>query len=300
MIDQPFVRRTLLAGTRVALVEEVFAEVGTAAQYLLYLLDAPRTTAHGLTALREQLADFLDADRLTLMPVEVEVEDVAHDDRFGGVDFEALFLAAPAAAHLGRHGLEAERRQRAAEESLPDVLAHGTVRMLGILAALVFVKQVDDAAHHFAAGVVAGRLRDGGDLDVVALELLFVDAELDAIAEEARQAVNDDRVESGGLLQRVADHLLEYRALVVSRRGTRFDVLAQNDMPVGLAPFLKLAQLVGYRQVVVGLPGGRYAGVEGDTHDSFSVVPAPLSPLGGSLAPNTRASRSGFVRCAQP
>ncbi|MFT3962014.1 MAG: hypothetical protein QM701_11305 [Propionivibrio sp.] len=266
----------------------------------MQLLNAPRTAAHGLAALGEQFADFLDAERLAVVAVDVEVEDVAYDQRFGGVDFEAFLLSSPAAADVGGDGFETEGRTGAAVEALPDVLAHGAVGVLGILPALVFVEEVDDAPHHFAAGVVAGRLSDGDDFDLVLTEFPFIDAEFDTVAEEPGQAVNHDGVERRRFLQGVGDHLLEDRAFVVGGGRTGFDVFPHDGVAVGVAPFDELPNLVGNGEVVVGLAGRRDTGIESDVHDSFSVVRAPLPPLGGMLAPAGSPSRSGVVRYAQP
>ncbi|MBI2286401.1 MAG: hypothetical protein HYU79_02900 [Nitrosomonadales bacterium] len=61
--------------------------------------------------------------------------------------------------------------------------------MLGILLGLMLVKQINDTPHHFPASIIARRLCDGNDLNLVLGEFAFIDAEFDAITEEARQRV---------------------------------------------------------------------------------------------------------------
>ncbi|MEO7621557.1 MAG: hypothetical protein ABIS30_00705 [Gallionella sp.] len=66
--------------------------------------------------------------------------------------------------------------------------------------------------------------------------------------------MNDDDLECRRFQHRVIDHLLEYWPLVVGGRCTRLDVLLHHQMAVGLRPFVQLAQLIGNRQIIVGLP----------------------------------------------
>ncbi|MBY0575789.1 MAG: hypothetical protein K2P67_04250 [Gallionellaceae bacterium] len=92
----------------------------------------------------------------------------------------------------------------------------------------MFVEQVDDAPHHLPASVIAGRLGDGNDFDLVLGQLALIHAELDTIAEEARQTVDDDGLERGWFLQGIRDHLLENGALVVGGGCARLDVLLHH------------------------------------------------------------------------
>lgn len=124
---------------------------------------------------------------------------MANDQCFAGFDLEAFLPAASTASNIGDHRLVTKGRFRAVEEALPGVLTHGAGGVLRILLALVFIEEIDDPAHHFATGIVAGWLRNGNDLDLVLGQLALIDAELDAIPKKARQAVNDDGFKGCGL-----------------------------------------------------------------------------------------------------
>ncbi|HUW36287.1 MAG TPA: hypothetical protein VMV91_03055 [Rhodocyclaceae bacterium] len=232
-------------------------------------LDFPGLAAHQQPLLGEMLADFLAAHLAAFVAVQIEVIRHAHDPRLRLVDDQLLFLAATAAGNVGDQRLIAKGRTGAIEEALPRVLLHGAGSMLRGFLALVLVKQIDDPAHHLPAGIVAGRLGDGNDLDFVLRQLALVDAELDAVTEEARQAVNDDGLERRRLHQGVSHHSLEHRPLVIGGGCARLDVLLHHQMPVGLGPVVELAQLVGNGQVIVGLPRGGDSGIDRYVHDAL-------------------------------
>jgi hypothetical protein len=59
---------------------------------------------------------------------------------------------------------------------------------------------------------------------------------------------------------------------------------------------VQLAQLIGNREIVIGLAGSRDAGVDGNVHDAFSVVPAPLLRLTGCWL--RTEGRQGQASCA--
>nr|WP_262407725.1 hypothetical protein [Thauera sedimentorum] len=232
----------------------------------MHLLNRPGAAPVQQTALGQMLDDLLDAERAPLVAVQVEVIHPAHHRGFRLVDLQALLLAPPAAGDLGRNGVETERCPRAVEEALPGVLPHRPRGVLGVLLALVLVEEAEEPAGHLAHRVVAGLLRDRDDLHVVLGELALIDAELDHVPEEARQAVNDQPGEGRGLGERVGDHLLKHRALVVGGRCARFDVLAHDLMTVGGAPVAHLLELIGNREIVLGLAGRRNPRVKTNQH----------------------------------
>nr|WP_242463254.1 hypothetical protein [Rhodocyclus tenuis] len=277
----------------------MLADIGRTAENLLHLLDAPRRAAHRVAALRQVLDDFLDAEGPAGVAVQVEVVDVAHDQRFGRIDVEALLLAPAAARNVGLDGAIAERRFRAVVEALPRVLAHRARGVLRVLLALVLVKEAEQAPRHFPGAVLARLLRDRNDLHAVALQPLLVNAELDQVEEEARQTVHDDRLEGGRLVHRIADHLLEHRPLVVGGRSTGFDIFADGGMAVGGAPLAQLAELIGNRQIVIGLAGGRDAGIECDVHVFLRGDGFP-SPAWLDAGYERQAIKAKRVRFAQP
>nr|WP_242596924.1 hypothetical protein [Rhodocyclus gracilis] len=171
--------------------------------------------------------------------------------------------------------------------------------MLRVLLALVLVEQAEQAPRHFSCAVLARLLRDRDDLHAVALQPLLIDAKFDQVAEEARQAVHDDCLEGWRLLHRIADHLLEDWPLVVGGRRSRFDILADHWMTVRRAPLAQLAELIGNRQVVIGLPGGRDACVECDVHVFLRGGGFP-SPAWLDAGYERQAIKAKRVRFAQP
>ena len=123
----------------------------------------------------------------------------------------------------------------------------------------MLVKQIDDAPHHFPASIIASRLSDGNDLDLVLGEFAFIDAELDAITEKARQAVNDDGLECRRFEHGICKHLLKNWPLVIGGRCTWLDIFLNHQMAVSLCPFIQLAQLVRDRQIIFRLARCRYS-----------------------------------------
>src|SRR5262249_363337 len=79
-----------------------------------------------------------------------------------------------------------------------------------------------------------------------------------------------DSMENGCFYQRICDHALKHRALVVGGRCTWLDVFVHNRQSVRLAPLTHLAQLVGNRQVVVRLPASRSPSVDTTRHGAYS------------------------------
>jgi hypothetical protein len=108
----------------------------------------------------------------------------------------------------------------------------------------VLIKQVDDAAHHLAARVIRRGLRDRDNLDAVLEQPSLIDAKLDAVPEKSRQTMNNNGLKGRVFRQRVIDHSLKYRSLVVGCRGARLDVFLHHQMAVAFAPLVQLAQLV--------------------------------------------------------
>ena len=128
------------------------------------------------------------------------------------------------AALLGRDDAIADRRQRAVPEALPRILLQGAQDVLGVLLRLVLVEQRHDLPHHDVHRIVAHLLRDRDELDAVLRELADVELQLEVIAEEAREAVDDDDIERRGLARARFDHALEFGPAVVRGRCARLHI----------------------------------------------------------------------------
>ena len=88
--------------------------------------------------------------------------DFAHDWSFGLVNDEDLLLLVP--APLLDLDLVAEGRMRAVPEALTGVLAHGSMRVLGVFPRLVLVEDIQHFADEVAAAVLPNVLRDRDEL----------------------------------------------------------------------------------------------------------------------------------------
>ena len=77
-------------------------------------------------------------------------------------------------------------------------------------------------AHHDVHWIIAHLLGDGDQLDAVLGQLADVELQLEMIAEEAAERVDDDDVEGRGLGRARLDHALELgrRSLVADAPGS--------------------------------------------------------------------------------
>ncbi|KTQ88028.1 hypothetical protein NS226_17425 [Aureimonas ureilytica] len=228
--------------------------------------DAEVGVAPGAVAGRVQpLGDLLDAERAR-PPVAVPVETKDHLDSLGldRVDRELLLDAGAALLDLFR--AIAERHGRAVVESLPGVFLHRAKNVLGVLAALILVKQGDHLPHHHLRGVVAELLRDRHQPHADLSKAADVHLQAEAVAEEARVGVNDDDVEWAVAVGGALDHALELGPRVVGGRRAGLDVFGEKRPALGLAEVGDLFALVGDRQVALRLPTGGDAKVGAGAH----------------------------------
>src|SRR3546814_9547619 len=86
--------------------------------------------------------------------------------------------------------------------------------VLGVLLRLVLVEQRHDLAHHHAHRIVPEILRNGSQADIVLRQPPDVEFELELIAKEARERMDDDEVERRGLLRRSEEHTSELQSLM--------------------------------------------------------------------------------------
>ncbi|MDG5972165.1 hypothetical protein JAGODDHD_02927 [Sphingomonas paucimobilis] len=254
-------------GTRVvvlaALPPFMLADIGAAGQNAMNLTDAPTAAVAGEDALGVQmLDDGLDA-HLAAVALTFQSEPIDQADRVGvqRVDFQLLLGLGPAL--FGGGDPVADRRQRTVPEALPGVLLQGAGDVLAVFLRLVFIEQRHDPPHHVVDWVVPQLLRDGNEPDIILGELAIVIFHVESIAEEAREAVNQHHIEGRGLRRARLDHALELGAAIIGGRVAGlhedFDQLIAARRAVRLA----LLALVGDRHVMLGLPGGRDAQVEG-------------------------------------
>ncbi|WP_339085686.1 hypothetical protein [Hyphomicrobium sp. ghe19] len=99
------------------------------------------------------------------------------------------------------------------------VLQHGPMDVLGVLAGLMFVKDVENLADELATCILTDILRDRDQFDAELPQLTHVEFGVQRIAAETTQGMNDDIIERPLDPRRFKDHLLEGGAIVVERRG---------------------------------------------------------------------------------
>jgi hypothetical protein len=244
-------------------VELVDTDVGGAGQHPVNGANTPAPAHAGVEpALVQMLGDRLHAHAPPrAVALQRQAEGEPHRVGVKRVDLQLLLELGPALLRV--HHPIADRRQRAVPEALPRILLQGAKRVLGVLLGLVLVEQRHDLAHHHVHGIVAKLLRHGDELDAVPGELPDVELQLEVVAEEAAERMNDHHVEAGRLLGPGLHHALELRPPIIGRRGARLDI-GLHQLVVARGPIrLALLALVGDGHVMFGLPRGRDAQVEG-------------------------------------
>ncbi len=135
--------------------------------------------------------------------------------------------------------------------------------MLGVLLRLVLVEQRHDLPHHDVHRIVAHLLGDRDEPDAVLRQLADVELQLEVVAEEAREAVDDDDIERRGLARARLDHALEFGPAVIRGGCAGLDIGLDKLVAARGAIGFALTLLIGNRDIVLGLPRRRDAQVKG-------------------------------------
>ena len=246
-----------------ALVELVRADIGAAGQDAVDLPHTPAAPVAGEDAVAVEIGDDLLHTERAARSIPFQEEPVDQPDRIGMQRIDLQLLLGLGAALFGGDHPIADGRQRAVPEALPGVLLQGAQDMLGVLLGLILIEQRHDLPHHDVHRIVAHLLRDGDEPDAVLRKPADVELQLEVIAEETREAVNDDDVERRWFAGSRFDHLLKLRPPVIRGRGTRFHIGLDKLIAARLAIGFTLPPLVGNGHVMLGLPDGRDAQVKG-------------------------------------
>src|ERR1700733_2064454 len=186
--------------------------------------------------------DGLDSDRPAFV-ARGKGEDFADDRGLGLINDEHLLLLIPPLL-LDLDPI-AEGRVGTVPETLAGVFAHRPMGMLGVLARLMLVEDVEHLAKEVATSVVAHVLRDRNQLYASLSEFAHVEFGVKSVAAEAAQRVDNDAIERVVGTLRLEDHFLEARPIIIKRRcpGLRedFDNFPTLPLAIGTA----LADLVG-------------------------------------------------------
>src|SRR5271165_181807 len=83
------------------------------------------------------------------------------------------------------------------------------------------------------------------------------------ITKKSAKGVDNDHVKQSRTYRAGLDHLQECRAIVIGGRSARFDIGFYKFVTVSGAISFALLALIGDRHVMLGLPRGRNAQVEG-------------------------------------
>ena len=235
------VQRLVLA----APVELMLAHVGAPCQDAVDLADAPETAITREDAVAVEMADDVLHAHLAGCAVAFEGEtiDQPHGVGVERVDLQLLLDLRP--ARLGGDCPVADGGQRAVPEALPGILLQRPHDVLGVLLRLILVEQRHDLAHHHVHRIVAHLLGDRDKPHAVLGQLPDVELQLEVIAEEAAERVDDHHVERRGLRGAGFDHALELGPPVVGGRRTRLHERFDELKPARLAISFALALLVG-------------------------------------------------------
>src|SRR5207244_5053543 len=100
------------------------------------------------------------------------------------------------------------------------------------------------------------------------VQLPLVQAKIDRVPEEARLTMRNDGLERRRIHCRFRDHLLERCAPII--RAAELNILHGDRIAIARTPLAHLPQLIGNRQVFLGLPDGRYPRIERNRHAQSS------------------------------
>src|SRR5262249_14607618 len=140
--------------------------------------------------------------------------------------------------------MRADRRQRAVPKTLAGALLHGPQRMLGVLPRLVLVEQRHDLTDHVAHRIIAELLGDRRQSNAVFGQPADVELQLELIAEETAEAVDQDHIERRRLGRGRVDQALELGPPVVRRGDAGLDVVGDDLPPSRGAVAFRLTALV--------------------------------------------------------
>ena len=129
------------------------------------------------------------------------------------IDFQLLLDLR--AALLCVHDAIADWRQGAIPKALPRILFQCAQGVFGVLLGLVLVEQRHDLAHHDVHRIVAQLLGHGDEAHAVFRQLPDVELQLEMVAEEPAEGVDDHHVKGGRLGSAGLHHLLKLRATVI-------------------------------------------------------------------------------------
>ena len=185
----------------------------------------------------EPLDDLLDA-KGSRGAVAIKIELVDEPDAFGfhGIDGEPLLDLG--STFFGFYQPVAERGRCTIPEPLPRILLHRPDDVLGILSGLVLIKECDHLAHHRVdrLALVADRLCDRDDPDVMLRQLPQIKLLLECLAKKPAVTVDEDHLECLLPIAGALDHLLEDGSAIIAGRGAGFDELRHDSMAFGSAP----------------------------------------------------------------
>ncbi len=220
--------------------------VSFARQNFVHSVGGERGPPEGQAALVQNVSYRPDA-----CTIHVIGKDLPNDLGVGRVDFELLLVRV--ATYLDRHCFIAERRPRPVPEASARIGFHRTRYVLGVLSALLLVKDRIDLPDHLPGAVVGDGLGYRDKRYVVLLQRPSVELKIERVAEEPRETVHKHRVEGTLFSRRIVHHALELRTLVVRRGCARLDVLSRDRPPFVPAPCFQPVALVGDRQVFFSL-----------------------------------------------
>jgi hypothetical protein len=169
---------------------------------------------------------------------------------------------------------------------LARVLAHRPMHMLGVLARLMLVKNIQELAEHLAARIGRHDLGDRYEFHSSLPQLADVKFGMKRIPAKSTQRMDNDEGERSVRSRGLVNHLLEDGPVVVKRGSSRFAEDLDDIPPLTLTVRATLGDLVRERKVAFGLPRRRDASVNGSPgHCSILVAQDGLDLLSKEGAP---------------
>ncbi|MDD3183564.1 MAG: hypothetical protein PHD48_12305 [Alphaproteobacteria bacterium] len=229
----------------VRLVKDVQPHISEAGKNLKDLLSAPELAAHKKSAFVQVFGNFLHTDTRRVFAVDVECKDFPNNLGLGWINIQFLFQPPMCASSSRINCPIAKGSFSPVKISLPRIFIHAAQGVLGVFFALVFIKHHDQMAEKLPHRIVARFLCNRNKINPRLIQPTFIENSLRQITEETRIAMDNDCLKRSVFFHPCRNHFLKLRPLVIRRACASLYIFMGDDMPVALAPFTHLAQLVG-------------------------------------------------------
>ena len=133
--------------------------------------------------------------------------------------------------------------------------------MLARFQRIVLIEERKDLTEHHASRLISHILCHADETNASLLEVACVQPELDLVAKEPAERVNNDYVERNFTVKRGVHHLLKPGPFVISAGSGILELVGDDPAPCG-TELSKATTLVRNRQIFLGLRASRHPHVE--------------------------------------